>query len=178
MQSQLQKRQSSVAAALLGALANTLSSIGREPPKATVAAVQDGPSPVHPEARRKKIRYGPYRIPPVSVSLQWSYQPRSIYSISSGTKHRGTNAPTARDDKHIFRGLEETLRKGVYDSRHQRQPRICRWEASSEQCNRRKHYPSIALILFSRSNGHRLGYTTLSFSTSVSMSKTLPAEEF
>jgi hypothetical protein len=68
MQSQLQKRQSSVAAALLGALANTLSAIGREVPKATVAAIQDQPSPLHPDARRKKIRYGPYRIPATSVS--------------------------------------------------------------------------------------------------------------
>jgi hypothetical protein len=65
----LARRQSSTTAAILGALANTISSLGKKTPTPTVASIQDGPSPRFPEGRRKKVRYGPYRIPPISVSL-------------------------------------------------------------------------------------------------------------
>jgi len=62
----IQKRQSSTTVAILGSLDNSLRSLGKQMPIATVPSIQDGPSEVTPEARKKKIRYGPYRIPPVS----------------------------------------------------------------------------------------------------------------
>lgn len=60
--------QSSVLVAALGALQNTLSSLGKTLPKATVPDVQTSPSERFRDvgALRKKIRYGPYRIPPTS----------------------------------------------------------------------------------------------------------------
>jgi len=85
----IQKRQSGVAAALLGALANSLISIGKDPPRATVAAVQDTPSPLHPEATRRKIRYGPYRIPRTSennVESRMLQQQGMTNTLSIGAK--------------------------------------------------------------------------------------------
>jgi len=58
--------QSSILAAVLGALQNTVDSLGRTLPKATVPDVQVSKSTRFPDAIRKKIRFGPYRIPPTS----------------------------------------------------------------------------------------------------------------
>jgi hypothetical protein len=68
MPSNLQKRnpQSSIMVATLGALQNTLDSLGRTLPKATVPDVQVTNSTRFPGAIHKKIRFGPYRIPPTS----------------------------------------------------------------------------------------------------------------
>ena len=65
----LRKRapQSNLMAAMLGALGNTFSSLGRTAPRPTVPDVAQIPSPRFPGAIRKKIRIGPYRVPPTSV---------------------------------------------------------------------------------------------------------------
>jgi hypothetical protein len=65
----LRKRapQSNLMAAMLGALGNTFSTLGRTPPRPTVPEVSQKPSPRFPGAIRKKIRIGPYRVPPTSV---------------------------------------------------------------------------------------------------------------
>jgi hypothetical protein len=65
----LRKRapQSNLMAAMLGALGNTFSTLGRAAPRPTVPEVAQKPSPRFPGAIRKKIRIGPYRVPPTSV---------------------------------------------------------------------------------------------------------------
>jgi hypothetical protein len=59
--------QSNLMAAMLGALGNTFSTLGRTAPRPTVPDVAQKPSPRFPGAIRKKIRIGPYRVPPTSV---------------------------------------------------------------------------------------------------------------
>ena len=58
--------QSGILVALLGSLQNTVSSLGKVWPQSQVPAIQTSPSDRLPEARKRKIRYGPYRIPATS----------------------------------------------------------------------------------------------------------------
>ena len=59
--------------ALLAAIVNYVSNYFAVRPTSKVPDVQEGPSPVWPGARRKKIRSGPYRIPAISEKNVESY---------------------------------------------------------------------------------------------------------
>jgi hypothetical protein len=54
---------------VLGALATQVSSLTRTKPTSKVPDIAQQESAWGGGAKRRKIRYGPYRIPPISVSL-------------------------------------------------------------------------------------------------------------
>jgi hypothetical protein len=53
---------------MLGSFLNWAASSSTKPPPSKVSEIQEQPSVVWQGAKRKKIRYGPYRMPPLSVS--------------------------------------------------------------------------------------------------------------
>jgi hypothetical protein len=58
---------------MIGSFLNYAKSFAGRAPSSKVADVQEQASTTWSGARRKKIRYGPFRIPPTSVSVQSSY---------------------------------------------------------------------------------------------------------
>ena len=74
----------------IGGLLSALTSQSRPnstAPVSTVPEVQDEKPTAWPNAKRRKVRYGPYRIPPISVS-EWFVLPQTrmlIYVV--GEKH-------------------------------------------------------------------------------------------
>jgi hypothetical protein len=83
----LQKRQTTPAkpAGGLGGLLAALSSQTRPnstAPVSTVPEVQDEKAKGWPEAKRRKVRYGPYRIPPISVSKRFDIILSELTSVT------------------------------------------------------------------------------------------------
>lgn len=52
--------------AIMSAILGTIANFDKIPPRSKVKSVQDSASS-WPGAKRRKIRYGPYRIPPITV---------------------------------------------------------------------------------------------------------------
>jgi hypothetical protein len=69
-------------------------------PASTVAEVQDQEPKDWPGAKRRKVRYGPYRIPPISVSRQYTSYDRSL-TIIVGEKYRIRNSEHPGNGQHV-----------------------------------------------------------------------------
>ncbi len=88
----LQKRQIGKGAGGfdLGALLQSLggAKANSNAPESKVAEVQEETAVLWPGSKRAKIRYGPYRIPPISVS--WNHALRIIFIIAHNFCRRKT----------------------------------------------------------------------------------------